>query len=106
MPRRVYVIAPDDTVTADVRAAAAAAQCPEIAQGIPPMLAPYAQPGVFPQVVEVPEPPPYVPPPSQTQLEQIRAKARDVFSGQSTFTNAQLQKLVAALVLRELRDDD
>jgi hypothetical protein len=35
------------------------------------------------------------------QIRRVRALAQDVLAGTDTFTNAQIQKLVAALVLRE-----
>lgn len=37
---------------------------------------------------------------NQVTLEQVLAKAQDVLAGTDTFTNNQMQKLVAALVLR------
>jgi hypothetical protein len=40
---------------------------------------------------------------ADTQLDQIRAKAQAVFNGTDTFTAAQMQKLVAAMVLRMTR---
>lgn len=38
-----------------------------------------------------------------TQLEQIRTKAKAVFAGTDTFTTAQVQKILAGLVLRQTR---
>lgn len=40
----------------------------------------------------------------QRQLDQLRVKARAVWRGEGTFTQAQAQKILAGLVLTELRD--
>ena len=40
---------------------------------------------------------------AQEEAERVRAKAKAVFDGTDTFTNAQIQKIVAGLVLRAAR---
>lgn len=53
------------------------------------------------QAVENYTPPP--PPDEDTQLAAIRAKAKEVAAGTGTFTAAQVQKILANLVLRNTR---
>lgn len=48
--------------------------------------------------------PGYVPPPdTATPIDAVRARAQEVLAGTGTFTAAQMQKILAALVLRTSR---
>jgi hypothetical protein len=42
----------------------------------------------------------------QARMEQVRTKARQVAKGDATFTAAEVQRILAALVLDRLQDDD
>lgn len=73
MARRVYIVAKDTAINAAVLAAAAAQNCPEIAQGIPPALAGIINPASLPTVYIEPEPGPQQPSPIEIQLASLKA---------------------------------
>lgn len=71
MPRRIWIIDPSSPVDAAAIAAATAADCPEIMQGVAPSL---GIDSATRGVVEIPDPPP--PPPAPRTPEQKLDDAR------------------------------
>lgn len=57
MPRKVYIVDPQTTVTAQIAVDASAAGCAEIAQGIPAALVKAGVKGVYPFVYTEPDDP-------------------------------------------------